>query len=350
MLIVPNDDQPYFMQEFAVPDPPGIGPVAVEIGLHKGLWIEGKVTDKETGLSVAGGWLHYFPFRDNPFARVTPEFDRNGNTDGAGHQQRYLSRADGTYRLVGLPGRAIVGVVDRSQKSYRQGYGAESIKGMNEHGHFGTWNNPIMPGRYFPTSMKEINPPEGTEVVHLDLELDVGAKVRLRLVDPRGNPVTGVKTAGRVQRGRYDREAQTQAEIEVVTLGPGEDRMVLLQQEERKLGRMIHIKAGDDKKGPVLMTLEPAATIIGRVLDADGNPVAGATIRTDPRPSGDFPVSLPKVATDQDGRFTVPDVPIGCEYSLVVESGATADRRRIAFSQQCGGSAGRDHRCRRDPI
>ncbi len=41
--------------------------------------------------------------------------------------------------------------------------------------------------------MKEINPPEGTEVVHLDLELDPGAKVRLRVVDPQGKPVTGVE-------------------------------------------------------------------------------------------------------------------------------------------------------------
>ncbi len=73
----------------------------------------------------------------------------------------------------------------------------------------------------------------------------------------------------------------------------------------------------------MVVTLEPAATIIGRVLDADGNPVSGATVRTDPQPSGDFRVSLPQVATDKDGRFTVPDVPTGCEYSLVVESGGT---------------------------
>ena len=36
LLIVPNDDQPYFMQEFDVPDPPGIGAVAVEIGAAQG--------------------------------------------------------------------------------------------------------------------------------------------------------------------------------------------------------------------------------------------------------------------------------------------------------------------------
>ena len=74
LLIVPNDDQPYFMQEVAVPDPPGLGAVPVEIDLHKGIWIEGKLTDKETGAPVAGAWLHYLPFLDNKFVQATPEF------------------------------------------------------------------------------------------------------------------------------------------------------------------------------------------------------------------------------------------------------------------------------------
>ncbi len=68
---------------------------------------------------------------------------------------------------------------------------------MNEHGHFATWSNPVPAGRYFPTSMKEINPAEGTETVHLDITLDPGAKVHLRVVDQQGKPVTGVKTGGR---------------------------------------------------------------------------------------------------------------------------------------------------------
>ena len=35
-IAVPRDDQPYFMREAPVGDPPGIGPVAVEIELHRG--------------------------------------------------------------------------------------------------------------------------------------------------------------------------------------------------------------------------------------------------------------------------------------------------------------------------
>jgi hypothetical protein len=331
LLIVPNDDQPYFMREVAIPDPQGLGAIPVEVGLHKGLWIEGKLTDKETGGPVAGAWLHYLPFFENKFALETPGFHRGGYVDGGAHQQRYMSKADGSFRLVGLPGRAIFGAVVYTGKSYRRGAGSESIKGMNQHGHFATWSNPVTASRYFPDSMKEINPAEGTETVHLDLTLDPGARVHLRAVDQQGKPVTGVKTGGRRERGRYDLEAQAQAEFDVMTLGPGEDRMVSLVHEGRKLGRVIHVKEGDDKNGPMTVTLEPSATFTGRVVDDDGNPVSGATIEPIPKPGGDFSLRLPEVATGQDGRFTFPDVPTGCEYSVLFQSRAPAMRRRFVL-------------------
>jgi hypothetical protein len=299
--------------------------------LHKGIWIEGKLTDKEKGSPVAGAFLHYLPFLDNKFVQATPEFRGGNHMPGFGYQDRYQSKADGSYRLVGLPGRAIVGAVVYTGKPYRRGAGSESIKGMNEHGHFATVHNPITANRYFPTSMKEINPAEGTETVHLDLVLDPGTKVRLRVVDQQGKHVTGVKTGGRRERGHYVEEAEAQKALDVVTLGAGEDRMVWLVHEGRKLGRVIHVKEGDDKNGPVVVTFKPSATITGRIVDADGNPVSGATVRPGLKPGGDYSLGLPQVATGNDGRFTVPDVPTGCGYSLVAESGATVSRRRFAF-------------------
>ena len=58
-----------------------------------------------------------------------------------------------------------MGVVSHSDKPYLRGAGSESIKGMNKHGHFPTYRNPVNPGKYWPTVMKEINPPEGTKVI-----------------------------------------------------------------------------------------------------------------------------------------------------------------------------------------
>ncbi|SIO61105.1 Signal transducer regulating beta-lactamase production, contains metallopeptidase domain [Singulisphaera sp. GP187] len=332
LLIVPNDDQPFFMQGVAIPDTPGLGAISVEIALHRGIWIEGKLTDKETGAPVAGAWLHYLPFVENHFVQATPEFRGGVYRAGAGYQDRYQSKADGTYRLVGLPGRAIVGAVVFTGKPYRRGAGAESIQGMNEHGHFATVHNPITASRYFPDSMKEIEPAEDTEVVDLDLTLDPGAKIHLRVVDPQGKPVTGVKTGGCRDRGGYEIEPEAQAEIDVVTLGPEEDRMVWLVHEGRKLGRLIHVKEGDDKEGPVVVKLEPSATITGRIVDPDGNPVSGAIIRPGLKPGGDFSLRLPQIACGNDGRFTVPNVPTGCDYSLVAESWAKiTQERRFAF-------------------
>jgi hypothetical protein len=107
--------------------------------------------------------------------------------------------------------------------------------------------------------------------------------------------------------------------------------MVWLVHEGRRLGRVIHAKQGDDKNGPVVVTLEAAATITGRIVDADGNPVSGATILPDLKPGGDYSLTLPRVASGRDGRFTMPSVPTGCDYTLVAESGAAKTRRRVAF-------------------
>ena len=331
LLIVPNNDQPYFMREVAIPDPRGLGAIPVEIDLSQGIWIEGKVTDQETGSPVAGACLRYLPFVDNKSAAVAPEFHSGGHVDGASYEQRYLSKSDGTFRLVGLPGRAIVGAVVYSGKPYRRGAGAESIKGMDAKGRFATYFNPLRASRYYPTSMKEINPTEGAETVHLDLTLDPGAKVHLRMVDQQGKPLTGVKTAGRLDRGRYDDKAQAQAEFDVVTLGSGEDRLVLLVHEGRKLGRVIQVKEGDDKNGPVIVALEQTAAITGRIVDSDGGPVSGATIRCEPQPSEFFYIMLPEVGSGRDGKFTLPDVPTGCGYKVVGYTGGRLSQRQVAF-------------------
>lgn len=340
LFIVPNDEQPYFMQEFRVPDPAGLGPVAVEITLHRGIFIEGKVTEKGTGKPVPKAFMHYFPFLDNPFAQQTPEFTRGGYTHGAGHQDRYTTRADGSYRLVGLPGHALVGAVNYSEKPYRSGAGSESIKGMDRNGTFPTWYNPVPPGRYFPTSMKEITPNAKAESVHLDLEMDPGMKVGLRVVDPQGKPVTGISAIGRLKRGRQESKPIDQSEFEVDGLGPEEERTVLLRHEERKLGLVIRVKPGDDRNGRIVVKLEPAATITGRVVDADGQPYPGATLRADPLPAGDYRPSLPQIGAGKNGRFAVTNVPVGCQYGLGAEGRAANMDRKFAWKKDITVRAG----------
>jgi hypothetical protein len=110
-------------------------------------------------------------------------------------------------------------------------------------------------------------------------------------------------------------------------------RMVLLRHEGRKLGKVIQVRKGDDGDGPVVVKLEPTAELTGRVTDADGEPVSGASVQALLLPSGDFSLRLPEATTDPGGRFRVPDVPTGCNYRLLAETGLAAKRRQYAFRE-----------------
>ncbi|MDR3623314.1 MAG: carboxypeptidase regulatory-like domain-containing protein [Paludisphaera borealis] len=332
--VVPNDDQPYFMREFDLPEPEGTDPIQVDVPVHKGIWIEGAITDRETGKPVPDAWLHYLPFLSNTFAQATPEFGMGGGAHGAAHQDRYTSKADGSFRLVGLPGRAIVGAIeyqDKRVKLYMQGAGSESIAGMNKNGHFETYSNPVIAGKLWPTVMKEIDPPADATSFRVDLQPTAGDSVRVRIVAPDDRPVKPVKTIGRTSKGSYDRDDVDAAEAEVLHLHPGEERTTAFRSKERNLGKVVRVKKGDDAGGPVPVALEPLAKLTGVVVDENGDPVSGARIRTDLLPSGDFSANLEETSTDEKGRFVVPDVPTGCDYALVVESLGPNRTRKFAI-------------------
>ena len=205
---------------------------------------------------------------------------------------------------------------------------------MNTAGHFETYSNPINPAKIWPTVMKEINPPSDMEVVHVNLEVTTGPSVRLTVVDADGHPIAGVKTQGRFGRSSSEREEMTTPIAEVTNLMPDEERIVVLRHEGRKLGKVVRIKKGDDANGPVVVKLASLATITGRVVDADGNPVVGATVRPDLHPGGDFALHLPQVATDSDGRFRVLDVPTGCDYGLAVQTSGALKRLQFAYHEK----------------
>jgi len=201
---------------------------------------------------------------------------------------------------------------------------------MDEHGHFPTYRNPIPFGKLFPTAMKEIDPPADATTVHVDFQLRTGPAVRIRVVDATGTPVAGVRTRGASGRGNYERDPMAGAEGEVRNLMPGEERTVLLFDDGHKRGKAIRVRQGDDAAGPVVVALEPLATLAGRVLDPADSPVPGALIHTIPLPSGDFSLRLPQVKTDEQGRFIVPDVAVGCDYQIHAEFGALLKDRRLS--------------------
>lgn len=312
VLVLPNDDQPYFMREFEIPNPSGLAPVDVTIDVHRGIWITGRVTDAETGEPVHAR-LHYLPYLTNTFAQDVPEFDDNGNVNG--DQLRYQTKPDGTYRLVGLPGPAVIGV-ESVLKAYPMGQGYAELPGPKEGDgrYVATYRNPVNPMAKWPTAMTYIDPSAGVESVTVDFQLTAGGRVAMRIVDPDGQPLSGAEVTGRQSRSGIS-EANNDPDFEAVNFGTDEERTILFRHKDRGLGWVQRIKGSDAGSDPVVVKLQPVATVTGRLMTTLGDPITGMVLEAVPLPSGDFARHLPKITTNQDGRFTYEILP-GAKYTL----------------------------------
>ena len=102
--LVPRDDQPYVSVHALVPDSPGLDPVTVDFELKRGIWIEGKLTDKVTGKPVQAS-VEYFALDNNPNVRDHPGFD--GTIPPLWGIE---TKEDGSFRVVGLPGPGLIAV------------------------------------------------------------------------------------------------------------------------------------------------------------------------------------------------------------------------------------------------
>ncbi|HEV3298230.1 MAG TPA: M56 family metallopeptidase [Planctomycetaceae bacterium] len=308
LLLSPGVDQPYLMRQVEVPASSGFEPIKFDIPLHRGLWITGRATDKVTGKPVAAQ-LYYLPFRENAFARQLPEFHSNRAVDG--EDRAKMTREDGTFRIVGLPGRAIVGgSIGSTVVHYRAGVGASEIQGINKNGWFPTYGY-FQAGNKWPDVLKEINPREGVEEVRCDLVFDPGATIHVSLIDRNGEPANGSNVVGGWAPHDSSPKPST---FDIVNLSPGEKRPILIRNDQLNIGKFLLLDLTEKTPKSLTITLEPCATIVGRLVGPDGIGVKGSLVGM-PRPTGDFWPQLPPVASEPDGNFKVA-VPPGCPYGL----------------------------------
>ena len=295
-----------------MPEQPGVEPIELDLDLHRGVWITGRVTDKATGEPIGDetAIAMYYPYRDNPFAVEHPEYDLGGNFDG--YQLRYKVSSDGTYRLVGLPGKAIVGIA--TMAPYRKGQGAEKISGADESGRYQTYRVGVQPSKKNPTALKEVSIDENAIEHRLDFELDSGRAIQLKLTDSTGKLLSGVKASGLKSRSWF--ETVQSNPVEAVAFGPGESRMMLFHDATNNLGKVEVVTANMEDKQSQTIQLLPTSKVRGQLVDDNNEPIRGAVVGLGPLPHRDFAIRLPKVSTDDNGQFEILNVLPGADYSI----------------------------------
>src|SRR5262249_41758770 len=126
---------------------------------------------------------------DNPSLNDVPAF--------RGSRQTVVPTAeDGSFTLVGLPGRGVVAAraLGAARGRYVTGYGAEDIKGAERAYLFYTFPDRLLALHW--NTVAEVSPKPGEDSARCDIALDPGKTVTGVVVGPHGEPVAGADIDG----------------------------------------------------------------------------------------------------------------------------------------------------------
>ena len=110
VLVLPGNEQPYVRRALEIAESHGLEPVNLDIGLKRGVLIEGRVTDKQTGEPLQADVM-YNAFEDNPHLAAAPGYEEIVPD----YVLRDRTGTDGTYRIVGLPGHGVISATFRGK-------------------------------------------------------------------------------------------------------------------------------------------------------------------------------------------------------------------------------------------
>jgi RNA polymerase sigma factor (sigma-70 family) len=312
----PPENLPYLMSLHSIANTPGIEAVTADFQLKHGVRIRGRVFDKATRGPVHAQ-VQYFVFEDNPNLKEVPAWTT-----------AYLesNAADGSFELVGLPGRGLIGALAWDSR-YRRGVGAEKVRGLQRDGIFRTYPHLCIPSNF--STMAEIDVRVGTDAT-CELALDSGRVLTGKVLGPDRRPLAGVRVRGLSDIDTWEHEPLESAEFTVTGLVPGKPRLLQFGHSEKRLAACRVISTDD--KAPITIVLGPAATLTGRILTPEGRPMTKGEIvgvegwrpMSQPvPPREDLSIStFPREAhPDKDGRFRIEGLAPGLTYSLGLRTG-----------------------------
>jgi RNA polymerase sigma factor (sigma-70 family) len=329
MVEVRNDPQGGYMgRQVWGNDTPAYQPVTINIGLKKGVIITGRVIDKTTGKPIPG-FATVEVLSDNPFVKDYPKFNFSAYPG-----QRVKTGPDGTFRIAAFPGPVILmgGPDHRLPNGFRDTLRykpavpdpkyPQYIHMDKDHPVYLTASGYFLLVQGNFCKILETKP--GAGVVKQDIIVERANARTVKLQDSDGKPlpgalVTGINTEKWQPPIRCDNDS-----CPVYGLEPGKPRRMVFFHPERKLAVVVML-AGDEKQ-PIVVKLRPVGSLAGRLVDADGKPLAGVMVDLKYRDREAVEVHqmvhhARLVVTDASGAFAINDVIPGLAFELTFGQG-----------------------------
>lgn len=289
----------------------------IEIQVKRGVWIEGRLTDKESG-EPRFATVDYMPLKKNPHALIKL------GPDSGWLQQRYATDSDGRYRTLGLPGPGVL-LVKSNIPGYPLAAGVETIDGYDAPGG-------VIPTTFFPLRvsewhlLKQIDPAADVISFTCDLVLDAGLSIPGRVVGPDGIRISDFYVLGQTEREAFwgprnaDGTRTTTDRISVNGYdGIGPRQLFFKNQDETLVGQY---RLEGNAPEEIVVTLGPSVRVTGRLIENKTDlPAARYFLSCEEclLPNEKYPpvkFMIHWCHTDDEGRFEIKGLMAGLKYKM----------------------------------
>ena len=293
---IPLSDQAYLPVTALIEVGRGNRPAPLDLTLRKGVWIKGRVTDADSGQPLDMD-VEYHSFADNPHLGPNPGYELRGTR----------TETDGSFRLLGLPGRGFV-AAKAFDPRYVRGIGFAALFKGRSRDEIVNGTHPLFTSAYEVNVIAPVDPAETAETVACELKASTGRKRTGTVQGPDGKPLSGFLAFG-LTPGWGPIPPSPSAKFTVTALAPFEQRSLVFRHAERKLIGTLTVPG--DEHGALTVKLGPWSSLTGRVVGEDGKPRSDIAIvlHHDPFPEhaigGTAMQPSFRFELDEAGRFQI---------------------------------------------
>lgn len=294
---------------------------SIEIRVKRGVWIEGRISDKESGeprLAV----VDYMALKKNSHVPGIPGVDLKLRLDPVHIHQRYVTDSDGRYRVLALPGPGVL-LVTSQMPGYPLAAGAETIEGYHAADRtIPTTPLPVRVSKWH--LLKQVAPTTEATSFTSDLVLDSGVSIPGRVLCPDGKNITDLHVLGLTERDQYW-SPKYQDKVRLTDRfkvngydGKGPRQLFFKAQDETLAGQY---RLEGDAPEEIVVKLQPSVRVTGRLIESKTDlPAPRYFLACNECSLGE---RVPPVKfmihwcnTDDEGRFEIKGLMAGLSYKM----------------------------------